>query len=90
MAILVTYKQASINFERRWSSLGGLPLATNVALVENTAMANCRWSEGGREGGREGWRMEGGREGGRVYDKCSAVSSPFQYYKVASNIPAII
>ena len=59
MAILVTYKQASINFERRWSSLGGLPLATNVALVENTAMANCRW----REGGREGWREDGGREG---------------------------
>ena len=79
VAILVTYKQASINFERRWSSLGGLPLATNVALVENTAMANCRWSEGGREGR---WR-EGGREGGRVKDKCSAVSSPFQYYKVA-------
>ena len=41
VAILVTYKQASINFERRWSSLGGLPLATNVAWVENTAMANC-------------------------------------------------
>ena len=44
-----------------------------------------RWREGGRDdGGREG-----GREGGRVKDKCSAVSSPFQYYKVANNIPVL-
>ena len=44
-----------------------LPWATNVALVENTALANCGGRKGGREGewegGRERWR-EGGRDRG--------------------------